>query len=149
MTDEAPSNHEEPELQQVFLRYADSHEGFSQAAELMDEPNLAKAFEEIAERRKEVGSRIATMLKRRGEIPEVRGSVEGAAHRWWIRLRDAIDDDEMKAVFEECVRGEKVLARALEKALELDDLHTEQEKLLREALDEVRQAIEVFSTALS
>jgi uncharacterized protein (TIGR02284 family) len=136
------------DLQQVLTRYVDSQQGYLQVAALMDRPALAAAFAQIAERRKEIGQRVASLMWREGEEPDIEGSAEGALHRWWIRLREKLSDEEFKAVLTECVRGEKSLAAALQKALEAGDLQPGQAVILQEALAEVNQAIEHFETAV-
>lgn len=143
-----PAESPVPDLQNVLTRYADSYEGFHQAAELAQKPDLAAAFREIAGRRREVGRHVAKLIRQEGGKPEPAGSVEGEAHRWWMRLREKLSDDELQAVLAECVRGEEVLAGSLESALDSPDLTPEQRAVLREALDEVKAGIGHFSSAL-
>lgn len=143
-----PAESAVPDLQNVLTRYADSYDGFHQAAELITKPDLAEAFREIAERRGEVGRQVSKWIRKEGEQPEAAGSVEGEAHRWWMRLREKLTDDELQAVLAECVRGEEVLAGSLESALQSADLTAEQSTVLREALAEVRAAIEHFGSAI-
>ncbi|WP_193214994.1 PA2169 family four-helix-bundle protein [Luteolibacter marinus] len=146
--DAEPASTAVPDLQNVLTRYADSYEGFHQAAELMPKSHLADAFREIAARRHEIGQRVSGLIRREGEQPEAGGSVEGGAHRWWMRLREKLGDDELQAVLAECVRGEEVLAGSLETALKSQELTAEQAELLREALAEVKTGIGHFTSAL-
>ncbi len=146
--EKAPEASEALDLQHVLTRYVDSHQGYLQVAELMDRRELAAAFKEIADRRREIGQRVARLMWREGEEPDTEGSTEGALHRWWIRLREKLTDEEFKAVLSECVRGERSLATALQTALDAKNLEPGQAEVLHEALAEVNLAIEHFETAV-
>jgi uncharacterized protein (TIGR02284 family) len=136
------------ELQQVLTRYIDSQHGYEQAAELMERPDLAEAFEEVSARRRAVGERIALLIERKGERAEAEGSAEGAIHRWWIRLREKIADEELLVVLNECIRGEKVLLSSLQKAMTSPDIGNEEIALLGDAAEEVQLAIDHFEAAV-
>lgn len=146
--DAFPDSSDVLELQQVLTRYVDSQQGYEQAAELMDRPDLAEAFAEVSARRKAVGERIATLIERKGEQAEAEGSPEGAIHRWWIRFREKIADEELRAVLAECIRGENALLIALNKAMDGSGVGQETIELLREAAEEVELAIQHFETAI-
>ena len=136
------------DLQKVLTRYVDSHDGYLQAAELMEKPELAEAFREIATKRREAGKQISGMIQSEGARPDSDGSHEGGAHRWWMRLREKLTADELQAVLAECVRGETVLVNSLESALKCPDLGADQAAALTSARDEVKAAIEHFESAI-
>jgi len=146
--DAFPDSSDALELQQVLTRYVDSQEGYQQAAELMEREDLASAFREVSVRRLEVGKRIAKLLERKGEEAEAEGSVEGAIHRWWIRLREKIAAEELQAILSECIRGEKALLESLQKAMESSENSEDVGQILRDASVEVRMAIDHFEAAL-
>ncbi len=146
--DALPDSSDVLELQRVLIRYVDSQEGYHQAAELMEREDLASAFREVAARRHAVGERIAKLLERKGEEAESEGSVEGAIHRWWIRLREKVAAEELQAILVECIRGEKVLLESLQKALESGENSEEVTQILHDAATEVEMAIEHFESAL-
>ncbi len=136
------------ELQRVLTRYIDSYDGYHQAAEVVDSPWLKSAFVEIAERRKPVIEHVATLIAAQGEKPDTEGSTEAALHRWWIRARAKMTDEELKAVLAECVRGETVLANAVDGALEHGALDSNHAEILLEISAELKAALETFKTAL-
>jgi uncharacterized protein (TIGR02284 family) len=136
------------DLQLVLMHYVDSQEGYQQAAELMDRPQLAEAFSEVSARRGEVAERIAELIELKGERAEAAGSAEGAVHRWWMRLREKVADEELQAVLSECIRGEKVLLASLEKALTSGGLSPQEATVLQEAAAEVQLAVTHFEEAL-
>jgi uncharacterized protein (TIGR02284 family) len=137
-----------PDLQDVLTRYVDSTRGYLQAAELMERADFSAAFAEIAARRGELAVELSTLIRGEGERAEEGASIEGALHRWWIRLRDTLSDEELEAVLRECVRGEKVLLASIEKALDGQATTTGHAEMLRRARDEIATAIGQFKTIL-
>lgn len=137
-----------PDLQEVLTRYVDSTQGYLQAAELMERPDFSAAFTEIAERRGEVAKEMSALIQQEGEHPEESPSVEGALHRWWIRLRETVSDEELAAVISECVRGEKVLLGSIEKALDSQGVTSAQAEVLRRAREEIATTVGQFKTIL-
>lgn len=141
-------NSDVPDLQDVLTRYVDSSRGYLQAAELMERPDFSAAFAEIAARRGELAAELATLIRGEGEQAEEDPSIEGALHRWWIRLRDTLSDEELEAVLRECVRREKVLLATIEKALDGQGMTSGHAGVLRRARDEIATAIGQFTTIL-
>jgi len=77
------------ELQNVLTRYVDSHDGYFQAAQVVESPNLKAAFLKIAERRKTIVAHGADLIVRQGDKAEVDGSPEAAIHQGeknWLAL---------------------------------------------------------------
>ena len=137
------------ELQNVLTRYVDSCDGYTQAAEVVESPSLAAAFMEIAARRKIIVAHVAVLIVRQGEKPEVDGSPEAAIHRWWIRVRAKMTDEEFKATLAECVRGEKELARTIQEALDHGNLVANHASIIAEVATELKEAIHTFESVLS
>lgn len=136
------------ELQNVLTRYIDSYDGYQQAAAVVEDAGLAAAFLEIAERRKIIVEHVTTLIVKQGEKPDVEGSPEAALHRWWIRVRACMSDEEFKATLAECVRGETVLANTIQNALDHGDLDSTHAVILSEVSAELKAALQTFETAL-
>ena len=137
------------DLQEVLTRYVDSTRGYLQAAELMARPDFSAAFAEIAARRSEVAEEVSTLIRQEGEHPEESPSVEGALHRWWIRFRETLSDEELAAVISECIRGERVLLGSIEKALDSQGVTSGQAAVLRRAREEIAATVGQFTTILA
>ncbi len=137
------------ELQNVLTRYVDSCDGYSQAAEVVESPSLAAAFLEIAARRKLIVAHVATLIVRQGKKPEVDGSPEAAIHRWWIRVRAKMTDEEFKSTLAECVRGEKELARTIQEALDHGNLVSNHASIIAEVATELKEALHTFESVLN
>jgi uncharacterized protein (TIGR02284 family) len=134
-------------LQDVLTRYVDSRDGYLQASKLVPQKGLAESFELIAQRRDLIASRVAELIHEQGTKPDEEGSVEAGIHRWWIRLRDKMTDQEADAILSECVRGEQELARTLQAALEDEHTLPEHREILSDALSEVNLAMRAFESA--
>jgi uncharacterized protein (TIGR02284 family) len=135
-------------LQDVLTRYVDSRDGYLQAAKLVPQRGLAESFELIAQRRDLIASKVAALIQQQGLKPDEDGSPEAGVHRWWIRLRDKMTDQEADAILSECVRGEQELARTLQAALEDEHTLPEHRDLLSDALSEVKLAMRAFESAV-
>ncbi len=136
------------ELQNVLTRYIDSYDGYLQAADVVESLTLKDAFLEIAARRKMIVSHVATLIIRQGEKPDESGSPEAAVHRWWIRVRAKMTDEEFKATLEECVRGEKELARTIDSAMEHGNLQAHHAAIVAEVATELKEALKTFESVL-
>lgn len=137
------------ELQNVLTRYVDSYDGYQQAAAVVENDGLAAAFLEIAARRKVIVEHVSRLIVKQGEKPQVDGSPEAALHRWWMRVRAKMTDEEFKATLAECVRGETVLANAIQSALDHGQLESNHAAILAEVSAELKAALHTFETALN
>lgn len=148
LTDEDTRVTDAAELQNVLTRYIDSYHGYQQAAAGTECDSLAVAFLEIAARRNLIVEKITALICELGEKPDTEGSAEGAIHRWWMRIRVQMTDEELKVNLAECVRGETVLAETIRSTLNHGGLEPHHAKLLANMSAEVKSAIHTFQTAL-
>ncbi len=147
-TDEEIRITDAAELQNVLTRYIDSYDGYTQAAAVVESPTLATAFLEIATRRKVIVQHVAALIVQQGEQADTGGSPEAAIHRWWIRVRAMMTDEEFKATLAECVRGEKELARTVQDALDHGNLEENHATIVAEVSAELKEAIHTFESVL-
>jgi uncharacterized protein (TIGR02284 family) len=136
------------ELQEVLTRYVDSRDGYLQAATLVPSEGLAGSFRAIAERREAIAGKVADLIAEQGLRADFDGSPEASLHRWWIRLKEKMTEQDVDAVLNECIRGEEELERTLESALESGKVGPGHQALIREALSEVQVAIRSFRIAV-
>lgn len=147
MAVQAPSR-DASELQKVLTRFVDSVDGYRQAAAAVGAPDLIGAFLEISSRRVQIVSRLARWIAAEGVKSDLDSSPEAALHRWWLKLRADLSDNDLHAVLAECVRGEKELRRTLHGALETGELDPSRRETLIEIEGEVTHAIETFRSAI-
>lgn len=135
-------------LQEVLTRYVDSRDGYLEASKLVPSTALSETFSLIAQRRDLIASKVAALIEQQGTKPDEGGSVEAGIHRWWIRLREKMTDQDADAILAECVRGEQELARTLQAALEDEHTLEEHRGILSDALSEVKLAMRAFDSAI-
>lgn len=141
----AEPSENQSKLSAVVARYVDSRDGYAHAAKLVDETDLSTAFVEISKKRAAVAKKLTALVTTDQDSPsEENGTLEGAAHRWWMGVRESMSSEELHAILSECVRGEKVLAGALEDAIKSEDMNDETRSLMTTALADVQMAIEHF-----
>jgi uncharacterized protein (TIGR02284 family) len=146
MPDQATLVSDSSQLQDILTRYRDSHDGYLQAAELVSLAELAAAFRDIAARRAIISEEVATLIETDGFKPDLEGSNEAGIHRWWLRLRDKMSDQnhDANAILSECIRGETELARTLQSALESESILPSHVPIVTRALEEVKMAVRSF-----
>lgn len=137
------------ELQNVLTRYIDSYDGYTQAAAVVDSPTLAAAFLEIAARRQVILQHVAVLIVQQGEKADTSGSPEAAIHRWWIRVRAMMTDEEFKSTLAECLRGEKELARTIQDTLDHGQLEANHAVIVAEVSAELKAAIATFESVIT
>lgn len=142
-------NSDAADLQTVLTRYVDSYDGYTEAAKVVESPSLAAAFLEIALRRKDIVEQVSSMIAKQGEAPDQEGSPEAAVHRWWIRMRAQMTEEDFKATLEECVRGEQELARTVQGALDKGQLSAAHAAILSQVADELLLSLKTFKSAIS
>jgi uncharacterized protein (TIGR02284 family) len=99
----------------------DSHKGFSEAAAVVDDPQIKTRFLQFARERLSNAEELKKYVAWNNEEPETSGSALGAAHRWWLNLRSKLTSgDDTHIVLTEAERGE-------------DSIKHEYEEVMREA----------------
>src|SRR5690606_24070672 len=68
----------------------DAAEGFGAAAKDADRPELRELFQRLSTQRRDFAQELRSCVARMGEEPEDSGSLSGAAHRGWMKLREAL-----------------------------------------------------------
>lgn len=95
----------------------DGEEGFREAAEGVERPDLKRIFTEFSEQRKEYAGVLQGLVRSIGGDPESDGSISGAVHRGWINIKSAVTGRDEAAILNECERGEDYAKEAYEEAL--------------------------------
>jgi len=83
-------------------------EGFTQAAEGVDDGNLQTLFREYAFRRSQYVGELQSLVQTLGGDPAESGSVGGALHRGWLNIKSAVMGRDAEVVRDESESGEEV-----------------------------------------
>jgi uncharacterized protein (TIGR02284 family) len=94
----------------------DGKKGFAEAAEKATDPSLKALLSERAQSCSTAVRELQTLVSALGGKPDHGGSVAGAAHRGWVKVKTAVKDNNV-AVLEEVERGEDYAKAAYGKAL--------------------------------
>jgi len=94
----------------------DGLKGFQEAADKATAPTLKQMFAERAQSCSQSARELQTLVTAIGGHAEKSGSVAGAAHRGWLKVKTAVSDNNV-AVLEEVERGEDYAKASYAKAL--------------------------------
>ncbi|MDB5968449.1 MAG: hypothetical protein JWQ90_899 [Hydrocarboniphaga sp.] len=83
----------------------DGMKGFKEASDKAAAAELKQLFSERAGSCSQSVRELQTLVTALGGAPEKSGSVAGAAHRGWVKIKTAVSDSNI-AVLEEVERGE-------------------------------------------
>ena len=101
----------------------DGQEGFRQAAEGVEDPELKSLFNEFSLQRSRFAGELQSQAVGLGESkPEDSGSAAGAMHRAWINLKSAIAKHDDHAILAECERGEDSAIKEYLEAMKEENL---------------------------
>lgn len=112
----------------------DSVNGYRQAAENVENPELRSRFEQRAARRAELSSQLQGEVRTFGGEPKTDQSTLGALHNKFVDLKAGVTGGSDKAVVDEVERGEDVIKAKFEKAVQDDDLPSAARELVQRAL---------------
>jgi uncharacterized protein (TIGR02284 family) len=119
----------------------DGQEGFRQAAEAVEDPELKSLFHEYSLQRSRFAGELQSEALRLGETkPEDSSSAAGAMHRTWINLKSAIAKRDNHAILAECERGEDSAVKEYQEAMEDEDLTAPVREIISRQYSEVKSA---------
>lgn len=132
------ADHDISVLNSLIKTTLDSRKGFRDAAEHAQNTQFATLFEEFAEERGRVASRLQAEVRRLGGNPEDDSSFLAAAHRTFMDLRDVLSGRDDRVVIAEVERGEDYIKGKFQEALNDDELLPEIRTVIMEAFSSVR-----------
>ena len=97
----------------------DGEMGFKAAADKAEDPGLKSLLQDRARSCSAATVELQSLIRSLGGTPEDSGTVAGAIHRGWTKVRAAVGDNNV-AVLEEVERGEDMAKSAYAKALKAD-----------------------------
>jgi uncharacterized protein (TIGR02284 family) len=119
----------------------DGQEGFRQAAEAVEDPELKSLFNEFSLQRSRFAGELQGQAVALGESkPEDSSSAAGAMHRTWINLKSAIAKHDDHAILAECERGEDSAVKEYLEAMEEEDLAESVREIISRQYAEVQNA---------
>ena len=116
----------------------DSVEGYRQAGEKADSPQLKQALQQRASQREATLRQMNAELERQGDELVTKGTMTGEAHQMWQSISTAFESND-EAAAERVEEGEDYIKGKFEKALEGDDLEADERALVQQCLAEISE----------
>lgn len=104
-------------LQDLIEINIDSSKGFTDAAEKIENRDIASYFRRCGQRRDQFAGELQRTVGDAGEEPKQSGSVSGAVHRWWLNLRGSVQGGDEHAMLAEAERGEDAIKNKYEQVI--------------------------------
>ena len=104
-------------LQDLAQINRDSVKGFREAAETIENADVAQLFREIGDRREENARKLGEFLTLNDEDPGDGTSLASKLHRGWIDVKGAIVGKDAHSILAEAERGEDVIKAKYEDLL--------------------------------
>jgi uncharacterized protein (TIGR02284 family) len=95
----------------------DGREGFKEAAENSQSPDLKTFFRERSQERGKCVTELEQQVRALGGDPAKGGSAAGALHRAWINIKGSFTGKDDAAILSEAERGEDSAVKSFEEAL--------------------------------
>ena len=132
-----PNNSSADILNDILETLIDSKNGYEKAAEIADRENLKNFFSRRAASRSAMSAAVRNEIIELGGEPESDGTILASAHRVFMGLSAAVQDND-EAAIEAVDTGEEHLRKKFEKALENEDLTVSAKTMLRSYQGELR-----------
>jgi uncharacterized protein (TIGR02284 family) len=127
-------------LEDLIETCRDGENGFRQAAEKVNEPEIRSFFLAQSTERAHFARELEAEVQRLGKgNPERTGSAAGAIHRSWMGLKEALGGG-TKSILESAEKGEDSARDAYQKALTDEDLPPSARPLVQRQAESVRLA---------
>ena len=125
-------------LNTLIATLLDSIEGYQKSAENVENPRFAELFNERAQERQQVVTRLQAAVAEAGGTPEDDASTLGSMHRVFVDLKSAVTGTDDKAIVNEVERGEDYLKEKFETAMRNTDLSARAQAAVNEAWTSVK-----------
>ncbi|MBX7514895.1 PA2169 family four-helix-bundle protein [Qipengyuania sp. GH38] len=114
----------------------DSVEGYRQAGEKADSPQLKQALQQRCQSREQTLQQMNAELQRQGDELVTKGTMTGEAHQMWQSITSAFENND-EAAAERVEEGEDYIKGKFEQALESDQLEAQERAIVQQAYAEI------------
>lgn len=104
-------------IQDLIEINIDSSKGFKEAAEKVENPEIATLFRQCGQERNQYAGQLKDIVRVNGEDPEKSGSMSGTLHRWWLDIRGTVTGGNEHTVLADAERGEDAIKHRYEEVL--------------------------------
>lgn len=114
----------------------DSLEGYRNAAEKADSPQLKQALQQRAEQREQTLNQMNAQLEQQGDELVTKGTMTGEAHQMWQSITSMFESND-EAAAERVEEGEDYIKGKFESALNDDDLQPGEREVVQQCYAEI------------
>ena len=114
----------------------DSVEGYRQAIDKVNNPQLQQALQSRLNQREQTLSQMNAELQRQGDELVTKGTMTGEAHQMWASITSLFENNDESAA-ERVEEGEDYLKGKFESALKDDDLDTQERAIVQQCYAEI------------
>jgi uncharacterized protein (TIGR02284 family) len=100
----------------------DGQNGFKEAAENVESPELKTFFNQVSLERAQFVGELQQEVQRLGSDPENTGSTSAAIHRVWMDIKGSLTGRDDQSILNECERGEDSAVEAYTDTLKDENL---------------------------
>ncbi|ABC62887.1 ferritin-like domain-containing protein [Erythrobacter litoralis] len=116
----------------------DSVEGYRQAADNANSPQLKQALQQRCEARRQTLEQMNAELQRQGDELVTKGTLSGEAHQMWASITSAFGDND-EAAAERVEEGEDYLKEKFQSAIESGNLEPQEQQIVQQCYAEISQ----------
>ena len=138
-------------LNSLIKTLNDSIQGYQESAKDIGNQRFATMFQERAQERQQVVTKLQAEVARLGGDPNDGGSLLGAAHHAFVNLKSAITGKDDEAILAEVQRGEEYLRDKFDTALAEGGISAASRSVVEQAAQSVRQGadqVRQFNSAM-
>lgn len=114
----------------------DSVEGYRQAAEKADNPQLKQALQQRCQQREQTLRQMNAELERQGDELVTKGTMTGEVHQLWTSITSAFENND-EAAAERVEEGEDYIKGKFETALNDDNLDPQERSIVQQCYAEI------------
>ena len=114
----------------------DSVEGYRQAGEKADSPQLKQALQQRCSQREGTLRQMNAELERQGDELVTKGTLTGETHQMWQSITSAFESDD-EAAAERVEEGEDYIKGKFQAALESNQLEAQERAIVEQVYNEI------------
>jgi uncharacterized protein (TIGR02284 family) len=107
-------------LNELIETSRDGEKGFAFAAKASKDPIMIRLFMDAETARRDATAQLQDSIRLLGGHPDDSGSLKAAAHRGWLKLKNALSARDNRAILEEREKAEDYTKARYAEAMKLD-----------------------------
>ncbi len=132
------------ELKKLLTRLVDSRDGYAEAAEEATQERHKRMFSNLSNTRQQYAQEVQEYLKSQGENVELDGSLLASTHRYFMELKNKLDENDDEELLESIITGESNLCENYQDAIDGSEFDPEFLATLQRQHNEIQSHLNLF-----